>query len=48
MRAVNPDGTVRIDVYLPGASCSRKHLMEPAITLRSVSYGPGGRARPRI
>lgn len=47
IRALNPDDTVVIDVYLPGIACSRKLYEEPAVRLRSVSYGPEGRARPR-
>ena len=44
---VNADGTVALKVYLPGAAGRWKIDQEPAITLRSVSYGPEGRARPR-
>lgn len=44
--AVNPDGTVALDVYLPGAAGPRFDT-EPAVRLRAVSYGPKGRARPR-
>lgn len=46
---VNDDGTVALNVYLPGAAVSRKPSLadEPAVRLRSVSYGPEGRARPR-
>lgn len=47
VRGVNPDGTVRLEVFLPGAAVSKYKPMEPAITLRSVTYGPEGRARPR-
>jgi len=48
VRKVWPDGNVTIDVYLPGAGTSRHKMdIEPAITLRSVSYGAEGRARPR-
>jgi len=42
--AVNKDGTVALDVYLPGASVAR---LEAAVHLRSVTYGPEGRARPK-
>ncbi len=44
---INPDGTVRLQVFLPGAAVGRTLYEEPAVTLRSVSYGPEGRARPR-
>lgn len=47
VRARNPDGTVMIDVYLPGVCHGRKLYEEAAVRLRSVSYGPEGRARPR-
>jgi hypothetical protein len=44
---VNADGTVALNVFLPGAMTgSRKFDLEPAVHLRSVSYGPEGRARP--
>ena len=49
VRALNPDGTVALDVYLPGAAIGRKNgreLDKPAVRLRAVSYGPEGRARP--
>ena len=46
IRAVNKDGTVVLDVFLPGAAGPRFDV-EPAIRLRAVSYGPQGRARPR-
>ncbi len=51
VRAVNADGTVALDVYLPGAAVGRRggaELGEPVVHLRSVSYGPGGSARPRL
>jgi hypothetical protein len=44
---VNADGTVALKVYLPGAKGRWKIDEEPAITLRSVSYGPQGLARPK-
>ena len=45
--AVNPDGTVALNIYLPGACTSRRHQdVEPSARVRSVSYGPEGRARP--
>lgn len=48
IRAINPDGTVAIDIYLPGAAALERRLYdEPAVRLRSVSYGPQGLARPR-
>jgi hypothetical protein len=43
----NPDGTVMLKVYLPGAAGRWKMDEEPAVTLRSVTYGPDGRARPK-
>ncbi len=45
--AVNPDGTVALKVYLPGAKGRWRMDEEPAVTLRSVTYGPEGRARPK-
>jgi hypothetical protein len=48
VRAINPDGTVAVDIYLPGAAAMDRRIYdEPAVRLRSVSYGPNGRARPR-
>jgi hypothetical protein len=44
---VNADGTVALKVYLPGAAGRWKMDEEPAVTLRSVTYGPEGRARPK-
>ncbi len=44
---VNPDRTVALKVYLQGAAGRWKMDEEPAVTLRSVSYGPEGRARPK-
>jgi hypothetical protein len=44
---VNPDATVALKVYLPGAKGRWKIDEEPAITLRAVSYGPEGLARPK-
>ena len=46
VRRVNPDGTVALDVYMPGLATSRRGDLEPVIHLRAVSYGPEGRARP--
>jgi hypothetical protein len=43
--AVNADGTVALDVYLPGAATVRGR--EAALSLRAVSYGPVGRARSK-
>lgn len=45
--AINRDGTVALNVYLPNAGTSRRHDLSPTITLRSVTYGPQARARPR-
>ena len=45
IRKVNADGTVGIDVYLPGLR--GRFDTEPAVHLRSVVYGSEGRARPR-
>jgi hypothetical protein len=47
--AVNPDGTVAIDVYMPVA-VGRRYAMdlEPVVRLRGVSYGPEGLARPLV
>ena len=44
----NPDGTVDIDVFMPGLTMSRRHEMEPAVHLRRVEFGEGQRARPKI
>ena len=44
---VNPDRTVALKVYLPGIAGRWKMDEEPAVTLRSVTYGPDGRARPK-
>lgn len=47
--AVNPDGTVAIAVYIDGLATGRRDgrdLAEPVVTLRSVSYGAHGLARP--
>ncbi len=46
VRAVHKDGSVTLDIYLPNA-VGRRFEAEPAIRLRSVSYGPQGRARPK-
>lgn len=49
IRKVNEDGTVAIDVYLPGISVGRRNgadLGEPVVHLRSISYGVDGLARP--
>lgn len=43
---VNDDGTVAVAVTMPG-SASRRAGAAPAVTLRSVTYGPEGRARPK-
>lgn len=48
IRKINPDGTVAIDVYLPGLAVSRRKMdLDPVMHLRAVSYGPQGLARPR-
>lgn len=44
---VNEDGTVALNIYLPGLCTSRRHAdLEPSAHVRSASYGPEGRARP--
>lgn len=47
--AVNADGTVAIDVFMPVAVGRRRgrDLDEPVVHLRAVSYGARGLARPR-
>lgn len=48
---VNDDGTVGVAVFIDGLATGQRYgrdLAEPVVTLRSVSYGPQGLARPLV
>lgn len=47
VRKINNDGTVVLNVFMPGLYVSKRHPMEPILTLRAVRYGPDAPARPR-
>ena len=45
---VNDDGTVAVNIFVNGLGGANARRPDDFIHLRSVSYGPEGRARPRL